>query len=192
MVSKNVMAWFWYGSYSIHRWSPGSDLDAAVLFRRGTSVNDVRERILAHLGREVRLCLRRADPARLICYAGAQHLKVEYALGTEPDQLGWLFGRPLQQRRGSHRRCHGPVGRVIGFTARVAFGGLRCVRCGFTPALNVAVSGCHRCMWWRRASLAQGWIGGRDRRTTERATHNCVKPSLADAEKSPITVKPNA
>ncbi len=85
-----MLAWFWYGSYSIQRWSPGSDLDAAVLFRRGTSVNGVRERILAHLGREVRLCLRRADPGRLICYAGAQHLKVECVLATEPDQLGWL------------------------------------------------------------------------------------------------------
>ena len=89
-ASENVLAWYWYGSYSIHQTSQGSDLDAAVLLRPGTDICDVRAQLVAALGDEVRMHLSFADPARVTCYTGDQHLKVECVLATEAEELAWL------------------------------------------------------------------------------------------------------
>lgn len=89
-ASEDVLAWFWYGSYSLQKWSRGADLDAAVLVRPGCSLDLVREKICAVLGAESGMNLRRADPSRVICFVGNEHLKVECVIADDPEQLLWL------------------------------------------------------------------------------------------------------
>lgn len=88
--SDAVRAWFWYGSYSINQWSPGADLDAAVLLRKNTPVDDFRGELQASLGSQVRQCLKLFAPDRFTCFVGDGLLKVECALATGPEQLAWL------------------------------------------------------------------------------------------------------
>lgn len=89
-ASEDVLAWFWYGSYSIGKWSPGSDLDAAVLLRKSTLVSGIRQQLKEHLGSEIRHILSLTNPERFTCYVGADLLKVECVLATDPEQLAWL------------------------------------------------------------------------------------------------------
>lgn len=88
--NEAVVAWFWFGSYSLGQWSSGTDLDAAVLFYSGASLDQARDQLRRYLGPELRHCLVEASPTKFIGYLGHELLRMECVMATDPEQLAWL------------------------------------------------------------------------------------------------------
>lgn len=88
--NHDVLAMYWYGSFSTGRSTPDSDLDAALLLDPKADVAMVQQQIRTTLGEDVRLALADAHPNRVTCFLGPKLLKVECMLATNPEELAWL------------------------------------------------------------------------------------------------------
>lgn len=88
--NHDVLAMYWYGSFSTGRSTPDSDLDVALLLDPKADVATLRQEIRTTLGKDVRLALAGANPNRVTFFLGPRLLKVECVLATNPEELAWL------------------------------------------------------------------------------------------------------
>lgn len=88
--SHDVLALFWYGSFSTGRSTSGSDLDVALLLAPKADVATLQQKIRILLAEDVRLALADASRNRVTCFLGSKLLKVECVLATNPEELAWL------------------------------------------------------------------------------------------------------
>ena len=86
----DVLALFWYGSFSTGCSTSESDLDVALLVDPRAKVAALQQRIQILFGDDVRLALADASPNRFTCFLGPKLLKVECVLATNPEELAWL------------------------------------------------------------------------------------------------------
>jgi hypothetical protein len=84
-----VQALFWYGSHSIGRAGPDSDLDAAVLIAAGTNLDEVAKRIDACLEGMRRHTIGPVQ-GRYHVWCTDDLIKVDFVLARSPEELRWL------------------------------------------------------------------------------------------------------
>jgi len=85
----SVQALFWYGSHSIGRAGPDSDLDAAVLVADGTDLTEVASRIEKCLNG---LCRHKLGPVqgRYHVWCTNDLIRVDFILARSTEELVWL------------------------------------------------------------------------------------------------------